>query len=137
VRYVHSDTLGELGASVHPTAGGYELVGDLVILALLLFVVRRFMKVPGWVFCSYVVMYGSLRFFLSYYRFDEQTIADIPVPQITSAIVVGLAIIAAGIFYRWPGPITAEWARRAWGDEAVVEGDEGPPRRPGRSASPA
>ena len=31
--YTHPDTLGELGQSVHPTAGGYELLGDFIILA--------------------------------------------------------------------------------------------------------
>lgn len=126
VRYTHPDTLGELGVAVHPTAGGYELIGDLVILGLLLFVSRRFLKVPGWAFCSYVVMYGVLRFFLSEFRLDEQTIGDIPVPQITSAIVVGLALIAAGILYRHPGPITKEWSERVWGADEPAS-DPPPP----------
>jgi len=130
VRYIHPNTLGELGASVHPTAGGYELLGDLVILGLLLFVMRRVMKVPGWVFCSYVIMYAVLRFSLSPFRFDEQTtFADIPVPQVTSAVVAGVAIIAGGILYRWPGPIPAAWAARVWGADISEEGDGQPPSR--------
>lgn len=133
VRYIHPNTLGELGAAVHPTAGGYELVGDFVILALLLLVLRRVMKVPGWAFCSYVVLYAALRFSLSHFRFDEQTVGDIPVPQVTSAIVAGLAFIAAGILYRWPGPITAEWVRRVYGEEPVAPGSEPPASRPSAS----
>lgn len=102
--------------AVHPVAGGYELVGDFVILAILLFVSRRFIRVPGWVFCSYVAMYGVLRFILSYFRFDEQTLGGVPVPQLTSGILLGVAVIAAGILYRHPGPITREYAERVWGD---------------------
>ncbi|HEX6864238.1 MAG TPA: prolipoprotein diacylglyceryl transferase [Thermoanaerobaculia bacterium] len=102
--------------AVHPVAGGYELVGDFIILAILLFVARRFIRVPGWVFCSYVGMYGIMRFALSYFRFDEQTIGGVPVPQLTSGILIGIAVIAAGILYRKPGPITREYAERVWGD---------------------
>ncbi len=102
--------------AVHPVAGGYEFVGDLVILGLLLLVMRRFVRVPGWVFCSYVAMYGILRFVLSYFRFDEQTIGNVPVPQLVSGILLGSAVIIAGIVYRKPGPITPEYAERVWGD---------------------
>ncbi|HQW51753.1 MAG TPA: prolipoprotein diacylglyceryl transferase, partial [Tepidiformaceae bacterium] len=102
--------------AVHPVAGGYELLGDFIILGILLFVCRRFIRVPGWVFCSYIAMYGIMRFFLSYFRFDEQTIANVPVPQLTSGILLGIAVIAAGILYRKPGPITPEYAERVWGD---------------------
>jgi len=116
VRYTHPNTLGELGVAVHPTAGGYELLGDFLILAALLLVLRRFVKTPGWVFCSYVVLYGVMRFFLSYTRTDEMTISDIPIPQLSAALTVGIAVIAAGILYRHPGPITEEYAERVWGE---------------------
>ena len=33
-----------------------------------------------------------------------------------SVILIPLAIIVAGILYRKPGPITAEYAERVWGD---------------------
>lgn len=116
VRYTHPDTLGEFGKAVHPTAGGYELLGDLVICALLIFVVRRYARVPGWVFCAYMALYGAMRFVLSYTRTDEQVYFDVPVPQIVSGMLVGSAFALAAIFYRWPGPITPEYAERAWGD---------------------
>lgn len=123
VRYTNINTLGEIGVAVHPTAGGYELVGDLLILALLLLVARRFIKVPGWSFCLYVLLYASMRFVLSYFRVDEQTIGDVPVPQIVSGLLVGAAIVAAGVLVRHPGPITREYAERAWGKR---DGDDGP-----------
>jgi len=116
--------------AVHPVAGGYELIGDFIILGLLLLVSRRFIKVPGWVFCSYIAMYGVLRFFLSYFRFDEQTIGNVPVPQLTSGILLGIAVIAAGILYRKPGPITQEYAERVWGDLPL------PGEEPEKTATP-
>ena len=125
VRYTHPDTLGEFGRAVHPTAGGYELIGDLVICALLFFVVRRYARVPGWVFCAYMALYGGMRFFFSYTRTDEQVYFDIPVPQIVSGVLVGSALALAAVFYRWPGPITPEYAERAWGD--LPPRDEDPP----------
>lgn len=129
VRYTHINTLGEIGVAVHPTAGGYELLGDLLILGFLLFVARRLIKVPGWSFCLYVIMYASMRFVLSYFRLDEQTIGDVPVPQLVSAMLIGLAIIAAGILARHPGPITREYAARVWG-----HGEDGAPRPRGAPA---
>ena len=122
--------------AVHPVAGGYELIGDFVILGILLFVCFRYIKVPGWVFCSYVAMYGVLRFILSYFRFDEQTISGMPVPQLTSAALIGLAVIAAGILYRKPGPITREWEERVWGD-LRKPGDEPPGSDPDDEAPAA
>lgn len=124
VRYVHTNTAGELGVAVHPTAGGYELLADLAILAVLLLVARRFIRVPGWTFCLYVLMYAVLRFFMSYLRVDEQQIADVPVPQFVSGALVGVAIVLAGLLARHPGPITPEYAERAWG-----EGPETPETR--------
>lgn len=123
VRYTHPDTLGEFGLAVHPTAGGYELIGDLIICALLFFVVRRYARVPGWVFCAYMALYGAMRFFFSYTRTDEQVYFDVPVPQIVSGILVGSALALAAIFYRWPGPITPEFAERAWGDLPPADGE--------------
>jgi phosphatidylglycerol:prolipoprotein diacylglycerol transferase len=110
--------------AVHPVAGGYELLGDLVILAILLFVLRRVIRVPGWLFCSYVALYGLLRFCLSYFRFDEQVYYNIPIPQLTSGILLGIAVIAAGVLYRKPGPITPEYAERVWGDLPLPGEDE-------------
>ena len=119
--YRHPNTLGELGVSVHPTAGGYELLGDFIILAFLLFVARRFLKVPGWLFCTYAIIYSVMRFGLSEFRFDEQTVDGIPVPQIVAAIVIGIAIILAGVIRRFPGQITEAWEDRVFGPPPEAE----------------
>ena len=110
--------------AVHPVAGGYEMLGDFLILAVLLLVCRRYLKAPGWVFCSYVLLYGVMRFGLSFFRNDEQQLWDIPVPQLVSGLIIGAAIVLAGIFLRWPGPITKEYAERVWPDQNVDETGE-------------
>lgn len=115
VRYIHPNTLGEIGKAVHPTAGGYELLGDFIICILLVTVLRRVIKTPGWIFCSYVGLYGLMRFVLSYTRTNEATIADVPIPQLTAAATVGIALICASVLARWPGPITREYSERVWG----------------------
>ncbi|MFN0093795.1 MAG: prolipoprotein diacylglyceryl transferase [Dehalococcoidia bacterium] len=120
---------------VHPTAGGYELLGDLIILGLLLYVARRWVKTPGWTFAIYMALYGVLRFALSFTRNDEQKIADIPVPMLVSALVVGGAMMVAAALYRWPGPITREYAERVWGHRSDPDNSPDdaapPPRRRG------
>ncbi len=122
--YTHPNTLGELGVSVHPVAGGYELLGDFVILALLLFVARRFIKVPGWLFCTYMILYSVMRFGLSEMRIDEQTVDGIPVPQLVAAVIVGLAFILAGVIRRFPGQVTEEWENRVLGPPSDTESED-------------
>lgn len=90
VRYTHPNTLGDPGVSVHPTAGGYELLGDLAILAILLLVVARVVRRPGWVFFWYALLYAGLRASLSPFRQDEVAAAGLAVPQL-----VGFGVIAA------------------------------------------
>ncbi len=128
--YAHPDTLGELGASVHPTAGGYELLGDFLILAILLFVGRRFIRVPGWTFCLYMALYSVMRFGLSELRVDEQTLGGAPVPQLVAAVILGLALILMGVLRRWPGPITPEWEDRVLGPPPAASADADAPARP-------
>ena len=111
-RYTNPNTLGEIGKAVQPTAGGYELLGDLIILGLLIFFFRRVLRTPGWLFCVYIGLYGAMRFALSFTRTDEQTIGDVPVPQLVSCLLVGGAIVLASVLLRWPGPITPEYVER-------------------------
>ncbi len=128
--YAHANTLGELGVSVHPVAGGYELLGDFLILAVLLFVARRYFRVPGWTFCLYMALYSIMRFGLSEMRVDEQTLGGAPVPQLVAAVILGLAVMLAGVLRRWPGPITPEWEDRVLGPPPEAEADEPAPARP-------
>lgn len=112
VRYEHADTLGSLGISVHPTAGGYELLGAAAIFALVMFVLRPRVRVVGWVFCTFAILYAVLRFALAPLRADEATVGDLAVTQLVSAIIAGAAILLAGLFYRRPDNTTPEWESR-------------------------
>lgn len=92
VRYTHPNTLGDPGVAVHPTAGGYELLGDLAILAILLLVVARVARQPGWVFAWYLLLYAGLRASLSPFRLDEAGAFGAAIPQL-----VGVGVIAAAL----------------------------------------
>lgn len=128
VRYTHPETLGELGKAVHPTAGGYEMLGDFILMFLIIFVARKYLKAPGWSFCAYVILYGLMRFALSFTRTNngvggEQTYLDIPVPQLTAIVTVTLALLTAAILLKWPGPITKEWAERVGWEKKAKDDD--------------
>ena len=79
---------------------------------------------PGWLFCTYAVLYSVMRFGLSELRFDEQTIDGIPVPQIVAAVVIGIAIILAGVLRRFPGKVTEEWEDRVFGPPLEAEPED-------------
>jgi hypothetical protein len=49
------------------------------------------------------------------------------VPQLVSGLLVGGAVILAGILLRWPGPITPEYAERVWGEAGEPGGTGGEP----------
>lgn len=128
VRYTHPETLGEIGVAVHPTAGGYEMLGDFILMFFIIFVARKYLKAPGWSFCAYVILYGLMRFALSFTRTNngvggEQTYLDIPVPQLTAIVTVTLALLAAGILLKWPGAITKEWAERVGWEKKAKDDD--------------
>lgn len=92
IRYTHPNTLGDPGVAVHPTAGGYELLGDLAILAILLLIVARVARQPGWVFAWYLLLYPGLRASLSPFRLDEAGAFGAAIPQL-----VGIGVIAAAL----------------------------------------
>ena len=48
-------------------------------------------------------------------RFDEQTVSGLPIPQLVSIVLIGVAFISAGILIKHHGPITHEWERRVFG----------------------
>lgn len=92
VRYTHPNTLGDPGVAVHPTAGGYELLGDLAILVILLLLVTRFARQPGWIFFWYALLSAGLRASLSPFRMDEAGALGVAIPQL-----VGLGVIVATV----------------------------------------
>ena len=88
---------------------------------MLVFVAYRYIKTPGWVFVSYLLLYAPMRYVLSEFRIDEETIGNLAVPQFVSLIIVGVGIILAGVLRSNPGPITEEWENRVFGPEELQE----------------
>lgn len=122
VEYTHPNTLGELGAAVHPTAG-YEVFGDLVILATLLLVVARVARQPGWVFAWYLLLYAGMRASISQFRLDEADAFGAAIPQL-----VGIGVIAAALVlsvYLATGRRVSSGAGRAVDAESHPPPDDG------------
>lgn len=124
VRYTHPNTLGDPGVAVHPTAGGYELLGDLAILAILLLVVTRVARQPGWVFAWYLLLYAGLRASLSPFRLDEAGAFGAAVPQL-----VGIGVIAAALVL---SVFLATHRRTPTGAGAEADAESQPPPHDGR-----
>ena len=104
VRYTDVDSpgrMGPLGPDVisHP-AVGYELAGDLVIFALLLFIIYRINR-PGWAFVTFLVGYAILRLGVSFLRFDDIVFAGLRMAQL---VAVGslFAAVPVLIYLSWP-----------------------------------
>ncbi|WSY64974.1 prolipoprotein diacylglyceryl transferase [Nocardia sp. NBC_00881] len=88
---------GVVDKIVHPTFL-YELIWNLLVVALLVFVDKRFRIGHGRLFALYVVGYCFGRFFVELMRDDEATkIAGIRINSFTSAVVF-LAALAYFVF---------------------------------------
>jgi phosphatidylglycerol:prolipoprotein diacylglycerol transferase len=87
----------------------YEILGDLVIFVLLLFVLRRVFKRPGMIFFSWAFLYSAMRFGVSFLRGtdiggvwygDDLVFAGLRVAQLIALAVMVLTIIAVAFVYR-------------------------------------
>jgi phosphatidylglycerol:prolipoprotein diacylglycerol transferase len=79
----------------HHPATTYELLGDLVIFGVLLYLFfGPFARRRGLVFFTYIIGYSVMRFFLTYTRVDSaETLGGLlRVPQLVSVVVVLAAI---------------------------------------------
>ena len=83
---------GEQPVAVHPVAGGYEPILDLIILGGL-FLLRRKGVGAGWGFTFYVFAYAVVRGSLSLLRTDEAAIAGaLSVPQLLAILTAAGAV---------------------------------------------
>jgi phosphatidylglycerol:prolipoprotein diacylglycerol transferase len=111
-------------AAMHP-AVGYELIGDLVIFAILLVI---YFRVPraGVTFFSYVLLYGVLRFSISFLRLDDEVFIGLRTAQVVAVATIPPAI--AMIVYLLRTPPAAE--RRARAERRRELRDETPTAAP-------
>lgn len=95
VIYTHDNSPSVLrfGANYaqHP-AVGYELLGDLLIFAILIFMYVRVSR-SGVTFFGWVFLYGVLRFWVSFLRLDDEVLGT----GLRTAQLIGLAGIVAGL----------------------------------------
>jgi phosphatidylglycerol:prolipoprotein diacylglycerol transferase len=105
----------------HP-AVAYELIGDLFIFVILMFI---YYKVPraGVTFFAWVFLYGLLRFLVSFLRLDNDIIAGLTAAQVIALIAMPIGL--GGIIYLLRTPPAEE--RRADRRRREEPGDEEPP----------
>lgn len=106
--------VGEVPLAVHPVAGGYEPLLDLILLGGLLFIwARGRLPLPGlrgpvrhgWVFITYVLGYALIRGLLALLRTDEQDIVSgLSVPQLLAILTALAAAWMAFHLRRHPQP---------------------------------
>lgn len=113
----------------HP-AVAYELIGDLLIFFLLLVIYFKFPR-AGITFFSYVLLYGVLRFLVSFLRLDNEVLVGLRTAQVIAVATIPAAIVM--LVYLWRTPPAAE--RRARAERRRDTRDETPPSTPPPPAS--
>lgn len=97
----------------------YEIAGDLVIFALLLFVLRRVFKREGMIFFAWAFLYSAMRFGVSFLRGtdidgvwvgDDLAAGGLRVAQLIALAVMALTPLAVAYILSRRGPARA--ARR-------------------------
>lgn len=108
VTYTHPNTAGQIGAPVH-LAVGYELVLDLVVLGILLWLARGFTRTAegklrfswrpryprdGMLFWIFLALYSSGRFVVQFYRVDSIFAVGLSQAQLLSVLSFMVAVWA-------------------------------------------
>ncbi|MBF8286531.1 MAG: Phosphatidylglycerol--prolipoprotein diacylglyceryl transferase [Dehalococcoidia bacterium] len=108
----------------HP-AVAYELLGDLVIFALLVLVYTRVRR-SGVTFFSWMLLYGALRLGVSFFRLDDIVWLGLRTAQLIAIASMALAVLA--IIYLLRTPPQEERLSRAERRRLIrEEGAEGEP----------
>ena len=108
----------------HP-AVGYELLGDLVVFALLALIYSRVRR-GGVVFFSWMFLYGALRLGVSFFRLDDIVWLGLRTAQLIAIASMALAVVA--IIYLLRTPPEEERLSRAERRRLIrEEGAEGEP----------
>jgi phosphatidylglycerol:prolipoprotein diacylglycerol transferase len=82
----------------HP-AVGYEMLGDLLILGLVLFVIW-YIRRDGVGFFSFLLLYSLMRLGVSELRIDSETVIwGLSTPQVTALLLIPPSVL--GLIYSW------------------------------------
>jgi phosphatidylglycerol---prolipoprotein diacylglyceryl transferase len=82
----------ETACPVHPTQL-YESI-PLFIAFIVIWIFRKRFVIPGTMYGTYAVFYGSLRFFIEFYRDDAYTFGAL---QLSPSQYISLVVVSAGI----------------------------------------
>jgi phosphatidylglycerol:prolipoprotein diacylglycerol transferase len=120
--YTHSDSPSyPVYSSVSPQLAqqpvtAYEILGDLIIFVLLLFVLRRLFKREGMIFFAWAFLYSAMRFGISFLRGtdiggvwvgDDLVAAGLRTAQLIALAIMVLAPLAAVYIVIRRGPARA------------------------------
>ena len=87
------------GAYHHPTFL-YEMVGNLVVFLIIVFVVSKFQKYKGTQFFSYFIGYGIVRYLVEALRTDSLMLGPIRMAQLTSIAFIIAGFVGIYIVYK-------------------------------------
>ncbi|GBD13127.1 Prolipoprotein diacylglyceryl transferase [bacterium HR24] len=110
VRYTHPDSPSFIRYGpdhVQHPAVAYEMLADLAIFGVLLYMWRRGTR-PGLIFLTWAFLYSAMRLGISFLRLDDIVWAGLRTAQII-AIAVMVCVVAT-LFYLWN---SEEWAGEA------------------------
>jgi prolipoprotein diacylglyceryl transferase len=91
VVYSHPNSPSFLRDPQH-LAVGYELIGNIVILAALIFLWRVFPR-DGQIFFTLIVAYAVLRFFVSFLRLDTEIFLGLRMAQLVAVALLPVGIV--------------------------------------------
>jgi phosphatidylglycerol---prolipoprotein diacylglyceryl transferase len=107
----------------HP-AVVYEMIGDLLILGICLFIMFRIRR-DGVAFFTFLFLYSAMRFGVTALRIDSRVIIwGLRTPQVTALFLMPPALL--GLIYSW---------RKSRSDEPVRPPPEVAPARPSRATA--
>ncbi len=101
VVYTHPNTLGERGVPVH-LAVGYELVLDVVLFALLLWLYRRLPR-PGMNLWVFFLGYSVIRLVVGFFRQDKVVAWGLGQAQLLGLLCIPLALAMLLLLARTAG----------------------------------
>jgi phosphatidylglycerol:prolipoprotein diacylglycerol transferase len=114
VTWTHPNTYAPLGIPVHPTQV-YELLWDLLVFAILWWLLRGRLKQPGLLFAAYLTLYSLGSFSIRFLRGDVSTFAGVfNEGQVISLLVF---IVAAGFLIKQ----YCASRRSVWRDQAATD----------------
>jgi phosphatidylglycerol:prolipoprotein diacylglycerol transferase len=101
VVYTNPNTLGERGVPVH-LAVGYELVLDLALFALLLWLYRRLPR-PGMNFWVFFLGYSLIRVVIGFFRLDTVVAWGLGQAQLIGVLSIPVALAMLALLWRDAG----------------------------------